>query len=157
MKIREPLFFKGRAEIVVRGPNGRFKQRRVVNNVVVGAGVNAIMQVAAPVALATAFRYFELGSNSTPAANTDTGLGTAIASTIVGPITPTYAYANPTATLSYSYTWGAGTLGGAYPYSIYEFGLFTAAAAVMWNHLVFGLVTVASADTLTINLTVQAT
>ena len=171
MKFKESIPFVGRAEIIVRGPDGRYKARRVARNVVVGAGVNAIMQIAAPIYLASGFTYLCVGngtggssaSNGTQPspANTDTGLACGASGRVASTsLIPTYGYSNPTATLSYSYTWAAGVLttNGPIPYGAVECGLFTAASSgTMWNHLAFTVVSVAAADTLTINLTVQAT
>ena len=125
--------------VVLLGPDGMEKDRREVHNLVVTAGKNKILLLAAA-AQVNSFAYCAIGTGAVAAAITDTALGAEVARSAV--ITPTNPAAN---TLQFQNTFAAGVGTGA----ITEAGLLDlAAVGVLFVRQVFSVINKGAADTL---------
>jgi hypothetical protein len=132
---------KGTLTIVIRGPNGRIKQRIVQKNLVVTAGKGLI--ATRMTGTGTAPSHMAIGSGSTAAAAGDTALGTELGRVALSSSTP----AANVATYVASFPAGTGT--GA----VREFGLLNAGAGgtLLCRSLSSGVITKDAADSMSVS------
>ena len=134
----------GRLSVVVKDTDGKVKEERSIENLVVTSGLGYIASRMKD-ATATAIGYMAIGTGTTAAAAGDTTLGTELDRNAV---TSTTVTANE---IEYVASWSAGDGTGA----ITEAGLFNAASAGdMLARTVFSVVNKAANDTLSITWTI---
>jgi hypothetical protein len=147
--IIDGLKAKGTLDIVVRGPDGKIKDEKKVNNLIVDTGLDYIASRMKD-ATATAMSHMAVGTGSTAAAAGDTTLGTELDRNALTSTTVTNN------AIAYVCSWAAGDGTG----SLTEAGIFNAASAgTMLCRTVFGTVTKGASDSMTITwtITVSAT
>lgn len=134
----------GKLNVVLHDAQGKLKEQREINNLVVSAGLNYIcsrMKDAAD----TAMGYMAVGTGSTAASAGDTTLGTEADRNAVNSITVS------SNTIEYVASWAAGDATAA----LTEAGIFNAASAgTMLARVVFDTVNKGANDTLTITWTI---
>ena len=134
----------GRLSVVVKDTDGKVKEERSIENLVVTSGLGYIASRMKD-ATATAIGYMAIGTGTAAAAAGDTTLGTELDRNAV---TSTTVTANE---IEYVASWSAGDGTGA----ITEAGLFNAASAGdMLARTVFSVVNKAANDTLSITWTI---
>lgn len=142
----DPIKAKGSLVIVLRGPDGKIKEERKVENLVVQTGLNYIASRMKD-ASATAMTHMAVGTNNTAAANGDTALGAEVSLSRTA-LTSTNVTTN---SVAYACTFAAGTGTGA----LTEAGIFDASSSgTMLARTVFSTVNKGAADSLTITWTV---
>lgn len=144
--VDDMLELKGKLRLVLTGPDGRLKEDRTVDNLVVTAGKTwiAARMVAAAVAVMS---HMAVGTNNTAAAAGDTTLNAEVGSSRTALTSWLSAGAVATAIC----TFGAGVGTGA----LVEAGIFNAGAAgTMLARTVFSTINKAAGDSLTITWTV---
>ena len=135
----------GRLSVIVKDSDGRIKEERDINNLVVTSGLGFIASRMKD-ASATAMGYMGIGTGSTAAAAGDTALGSELDRNALSSTTVTGNQ------IEYVSTWSAGDGTGA----ITEAGIFNAASAgTMLARTVFAVVNKDANDTLSITWTVQ--
>ena len=142
----ESVNVKGNLEVILLDETGKQKDYRKVNNLVVAVGKDVIASRLVGNSLAV-MSHMAVGSSSTPAATSQTALGTELGRVSLDSTT------RATNTITYVATFPAGTGTG----SITEAGILNAGATGnMLCRTVFGVVTKASGDTVVItwNVTV---
>jgi len=145
----DSIKMKGKLSVVLTGPDGKVKDQREVDNLVVTVGKNFIASsmVKTTTNSPAAMTHMEVGTGTTAAAVGDTTLQTAVASSRV---TLTSATAS-TNSVAYVATFPAGTGTGA----LTEAGIFNASSAgTMLCRTVFSVINKGAADTLGITWTV---
>jgi hypothetical protein len=142
----ESVNVKGNLEVILLDETGKQKDYRKVNNLVVAVGKDVIASRLVGNSLAI-MSHMAVGSSTTPAATSQTALGTELGRVSLDSTT------RATNTITYVATFPAGTGTG----SITEAGILNAGATGnMLCRTVFGVVTKASGDTVVItwNVTV---
>ena len=142
----ESVNVKGNLEVILLDETGKQKDYRKVNNLVVAVGKDVIASRLVGNSLAV-MSHMAVGSSTTPAATSQTALGTELGRVSLDSTT------RATNTITYVATFPAGTGTG----SITEAGILNAGATGnMLCRTVFGVVTKASGDTVVItwNVTV---
>lgn len=137
---------EGKVTLVLTAPDGTVKETQEVNNLVVQNGRNYIASRMKD-ATATVMSHMELGTSSTAANTSQTGLVAVLA----GSRTPLTSTTVTTNSVAYACTFNAGVGTGA----ITEAGIFNASASgTMLCRTVFSVINKGAADTLTITWTV---
>ncbi len=116
--LREKVSITGTLKITLTGPDGKVKEERLIENLVVSSGKSAISSRLGGTATA-AMTHMGVGTNSTAPAATDVALGTELVK--VG-LTTTVITNN---TIAYTCTFGAGVGTGA----LVEAGMFNGTTA----------------------------
>ena len=143
---RDVIKATGKVSVVVTGPDGKVKEERYVDNLVVDSGLDFIAERMKD-AVTTAMSHMEVGTDATAADAGDTTLGAAVGSSRTA-LTSTTVTSNA---VEYVCTFGAGVGTGA----LVEAGIFNAGAAGdMLCRTTFSVVNKAAADSMTINWTV---
>ena len=142
--IIDGLKAKGTLDIVVRGPDGNIKDEKKVENLIVDTGLDYIASRMSGTS-ESVMSHMAVGTGSTAAAASDTTLGTELDRNA---LTSTTVTDNAVA---YVCSWAAGDGTG----SLTEAGIFNAASAgTMLCRTVFGTVTKAADDSITITWTI---
>ena len=142
--IIDGLKAKGTLDIVVRGPDGNIKDEKKVENLIVDTGLDYIASRMNGTS-ESVMSHMAVGTGSTAAAAADTTLGTELNRQS---LTSTTVTDNA---LAYVASYAAGTATG----SLTEAGLFNASSAgTMLCRTVFGTVTKAADDSMTITWTI---
>ena len=142
----DSIKMKGKLNIVLTDSDGKVKEQREVDNLVVTVGKNFIASRMKD-ATATAMTHMEVGTSTQAAAVGDTALIAAVASSRVT-LTSTTVTTN---SVAYVATFPAGTGTGA----LTEAGLFNASSSgTMLCRTVFSVINKGAADTLGITWTV---
>jgi len=142
--IIDGLKAKGTLDIVVRGPDGNIKDEKKVENLIVDTGLDYIASRMNGTS-ESVMSHMAVGTGSTAAAAADTALGTELNRQS---LTSTTVTDNA---LAYVASYAAGTATG----SLTEAGLFNASSAgTMLCRTVFGTVTKAADDSMTITWTI---
>lgn len=145
--IADNLKAKGQLSVILTGPDGKVKESRTVDNLVVNAGLAFITSRMAGTASAV-MSHMAVGSGTTAAAGADTALGTELGRTTLTSTTPT---ANQ---IAYAATFAAGVGTGA----VTEAGILNAGSGgTLLCRTVFAVVNKAAADTLAITWTITLT
>jgi hypothetical protein len=136
---------QGRVKMQLFGPDGRLKDAREFDNLIVTVGHNWIASRMGPSASQPAdMGWIAVGTNNTAPAIGDTTLGTELARVAMS--TPGGAPSG--ATTTYTATFNPGVATGA----IVEAGIFNAnAAGTMLAHTTFAVINKGSGDTLTVS------
>jgi hypothetical protein len=141
----ENLKLKGRVGIVVKDKDGKVKETREENNLVVDTGLDYIASRMKD-ATATAMSHMGLGTGTTAAAAGDTDLETLAGSREA--LDSTTVTDN---TINYVCNFEAGDVTGA----ITEAGIFNAASSgTMLCHVVFSAVNLTSSDSISVDWTI---
>lgn len=142
--IIDGLKAKGTLDIVVRGPDGNIKDEKKVENLIVDTGLDYIASRMSGTS-ENVMSHMAVGTGSTAAAAADTTLGTELDR---NSLTSTTVTDNA---IAYVCSWAAGDGTG----SLTEAGIFNAASAgTMLCRTVFGTVTKAADDSMTITWTI---
>ena len=143
----ENLKLKGRVGIVVKDKDGKVKETREENNLVVDTGLDYIASRMKD-ATATAMSHMALGTGTTAAAAGDTDLETLVGSReALDSGSPTVS----TNTINYVCSFEAGDVTGA----ITEAGIFNAASGGdMLCRVVFSAVNLTSTDSISVDWTI---
>jgi len=142
--IIDGLKAKGTLDIVVRGPDGNIKDEKKVENLIVDTGLDYIASRMSGTS-ENVMSHMAVGTGSTAAAAADTALGTELDRNA---LTSTTVTDNA---IAYVCSWAAGDGTG----SLTEAGLFNASSAgTMLCRTVFGTVTKAADDSMTITWTI---
>ena len=142
--IIDGLKAKGTLDIVVRGPDGNIKDEKKVENLIVDTGLDYIASRMSGTS-ENVMSHMAVGTGSTAAAAADTTLGTELDR---NSLTSTTVTDNA---IAYVCSWAAGDGTG----SLTEAGLFNASSAgTMLCRTVFGTVTKAADDSMTITWTI---
>jgi hypothetical protein len=142
--IIDGLKAKGTLDIIVRGPDGNIKDEKKVENLIVDTGLDYIASRMNGTS-ESVMSHMAVGTGSTAAAAADTTLGTELNRQS---LTSTTVTDNA---LAYVASYAAGTATG----SLTEAGLFNASSAgTMLCRTVFGTVTKAADDSMTITWTI---
>lgn len=135
----------GKLSVELYGPDGNLKEERHVTNVVVDDGLDHIAARLGDAVPPTAMSHMAIGSDSTAAAATDTGLGTELGRVALTSTTVTNS------AVQYIGDFPAGTGTGA----VVEAGVLNASSGgTMLCRTVFAVVNKGAADTLKITWTV---
>jgi hypothetical protein len=144
--LADALKITGRVEIVLRGPDGRFKARRTIKNLVVTAGKNHIADQLSASPGQAAMSHMEIGSDGTAPAAGNTALGTPIDRNALTSRTDSGNV------VTYVGDWAAGDGTSS---DIEEAGIFNAASSgTMLARATFTLINKGASDTLKITWTV---
>jgi hypothetical protein len=142
--IIDGLKAKGTLDIIVRGPDGNIKDEKKVENLIVDTGLDYIASRMNGTS-ESVMSHMAVGTGSTAAAAADTTLGTELNRQS---LTSTTVTDNA---LAYVASYAAGTATG----SLTEAGIFNASSAgTMLCRTVFGTVTKAADDSMTITWTI---
>ena len=142
--IIDGLKAKGTLDIVVRGPDGNIKDEKKVENLIVDTGLDFIASRMNGTS-ESVMSHMAVGTGSTAAAAGDTALGTELDRNA---LTSTTVTDNA---IAYVCSWSAGDGTG----SLTEAGIFNASSAgTMLCRTVFGTVTKAADDSMTITWTI---
>lgn len=142
--IIDGLKAEGTLDITVRGPDGKIKEEKKVDNLIVTTGLAYIASRMNGTS-ESVMSHMAVGTGSTTAAAADTTLGTELDRNA---LTSTTVTDNA---IAYVATYAAGDATG----SLTEAGLFNAASAgTMLCRTVFGTVTKAADDSMTITWTI---
>ena len=142
--IIDGLKAKGTLDIIVRGPDGNIKDEKKVENLIVDTGLDYIASRMNGTS-ESVMSHMAVGTGSTAAAASDTTLGTELDRNA---LTSTTVTSNA---IAYVCSWSAGDGTG----SLTEAGLFNASSAgTMLCRTVFGTVTKAADDSMTITWTI---
>jgi len=143
--INSEITATGRLSVIVKDSDGKIKEERNINNLVVTTGLGFIASRMKD-ASATAMGYMAIGTGTTAAAAGDTALGTELDRNALSSTTVTGNQ------IEYVSTWAAGDGTGA----ITEAGIFNAASSgTMLARTVFAVVNKDANDTLSITWTVS--
>ena len=143
--LKDSLKLKGRVGIVLKDKDGKVKETREIDNLVVDAGLDFIASRMKD-ATATAMTHMALGSGSTAAAAGDTALGSQLGSREALDSTTVTNNA-----VAYVASFEAGDATGA----VTEAGLFNASSGgTMLCRTVFGSVAKQADDSMTVTWTV---
>jgi len=143
--LKDSLKLKGRVGIVLKDKDGKVKETREIDNLVVDAGLDFIASRMKD-ATATAMTHMALGSNSQAAAHNDTALGSQLGSREALDSTTVTSNA-----VAYVASFEAGDATGA----VTEAGLFNAASGgTMLCRTVFSVVNKLADDSMTVTWTV---
>ena len=135
----------GTLDIVVRGPDGNIKDEKKVENLIVDTGLDYIASRMSGTS-ESVMSHMAVGTGSTAAAAADTALGTELNRQS---LTSTTVTDNA---IAYVGSYAAGTATG----SLTEAGIFNASSAgTMLCRTVFGTVTKAADDSMTITWTIS--
>lgn len=150
MNSLENLKLSGRVQFIITGEDGKIKEERIEDNLVVTSGLTYIrdrLSSASPPGLIT---HMELGTGTVAPVAGNTTLGTALGTRSTVSIT------TPTAsTIQYSSSFAAGAP-AAGTNAITEAGLFTASTAgTMLCRVTFSAINKAPNDTMTVNWTIS--
>lgn len=143
----DPIGITGEVDIVLRGPDGRIKERERVKNLVVTTGrAHCADQMSDQGEAAMA--YMAIGTGTTAPATTDTALETELdRNALDSKVQGTGTDANK---VTYTCTWAAGDGTGA----ITEAGVFNSASAgVMMSRVTFDVKNKGAGDSLTLTWT----
>ena len=144
MNTNDFLKASGSLRVVVTDANGRVKEERSFENLVVTVGKNFVASRMVGTSAAV-MSHMALGSNSTPAAAGDTTLGTELGRVALASST---ASAN---VVTYTATFPAGTATGA----VVEAGIFNdPSAGTLLCHTVFSVVNKGVLDAMSVTWTV---
>jgi hypothetical protein len=136
----------GRLSIILKDKDGKVKETKEIDNLVVTAGLSFIASRMKD-ATATAMSHMEVGTDATAAALGDTALIAAVAASRTA-LTSTTPTANA---IAYVCTFGAGTGTGA----LTEAGIFNAGSGgTMLCRTVFSVINKGASDSLTITWTI---
>lgn len=136
----------GHVNMVLTGPDGRVKETREIQNLVVTAGKGYIASRMKD-ATATAMSHMAVGTNATAAAAGDTALGAEVGASRTA-LTSTNVSTN---VVTYACTFAAGTGTGA----LTEAGIFNnSSGGTMLCRTVFSAINKGAADSLTVSWTV---
>ncbi len=142
--IIDGLKAKGTLDIIVRGPDGNIKDEKKVENLIVDTGLDYIASRMNGTS-ESVMSHMAVGTGSTAAAAADTALGTELDRNA---LTSTTVTDNA---IAFVCSWAAGDGTG----SLTEAGLFNASSAgTMLCRTVFGTVTKAADDSMTITWTI---
>lgn len=142
--IIDGLKAKGTLDIVVRGPDGNIKDEKKVENLIVDTGLDFIASRMSGTS-ENVMSHMAVGTGSTAAAAADTALGTELDRNA---LTSTTVTDNA---IAFVCSWAAGDGTG----SLTEAGIFNASSAgTMLCRTVFGTVTKAADDSMTITWTI---
>jgi hypothetical protein len=142
--IIDGLKAKGTLDIIVRGPDGSIKDEKKVENLIVDTGLDYIASRMSGTS-ENVMSHMAVGTGSTAAAGADTALGTELDRNA---LTSTTVTDNA---IAYVCSWAAGDGTG----SLTEAGIFNASSAgTMLCRTVFGTVTKAADDSMTITWTI---
>jgi hypothetical protein len=143
----DPLSITGEVDIVLRGPDGRIKERERIHNLVVTAGrAHCADQLADQGEAAMA--YMAIGTGTTAPATTDTALETELDRNALD--SKTQGTGSDTNKVTYTCTWAAGDGTGA----ITEAGIFNSASAgTMLSRVTFDVKNKGAGDSLTLTWT----
>lgn len=142
--IIDGLKAKGTLDIVVRGPDGNIKDEKKVENLIVDTGLDFIASRMSGTS-ENVMSHMAVGTGSTAAAAADTTLGTELDRNA---LTSTTVTDNA---IAFVCSWAAGDGTG----SLTEAGIFNASSAgTMLCRTVFGTVTKAADDSMTITWTI---
>lgn len=142
--IIDGLKAEGTLDITVRGPDGKIKEEKKVDNLIVTTGLAYIASRMNGTS-ESVMSHMAVGTGSTTAAAADTTLGTEL---YRNALTSTTVTDNA---IAYVASYAAGTATG----SLTEAGLFNASSAgTMLCRTVFGTVTKAADDSMTITWTI---
>lgn len=142
--IIDGLKAKGTLDIVVRGPDGNIKDEKKVENLIVDTGLDYIASRMSGTS-ENVMSHMAVGTGSTAAAAADTALGTELDRNA---LTSTTVTDNA---IAFVCSWAAGDGTG----SLTEAGIFNASSAgTMLCRTVFGTVTKAADDSMTITWTI---
>ena len=142
--IIDGLKAKGTLDIVVRGPDGNIKDEKKVENLIVDTGLDFIASRMSGTS-ENVMSHMAVGTGSTAAAAADTALGTELDRNA---LTSTTVTDNA---IAFVCSWAAGDGTG----SLSEAGIFNASSAgTMLCRTVFGTVTKAADDSMTITWTI---
>lgn len=146
MNSKDNLKLSGKLKIVLTGEDGKIKEEREVNNLVVTAGLTYIASRMAA-ATATAMSHMAVGTGTTAVAAGQTDLVTIAGSRVA--LTSTTP---GTTNIVYVASFGAGVSTGA----LTEAGIFNASTAgTMLCRTVFSVVNKGASDTMTVTWTVS--
>ncbi len=142
--IIDGLKAKGTLDIIVRGPDGNIKDEKKVENLIVDTGLDFIASRMNGTS-ESVMSHMAVGTGSTAAAAADTTLGTELDRNALTSATVTDN------AIAFVCSWAAGDGTG----SLTEAGLFNASSAgTMLCRTVFGTVTKAADDSMTITWTI---
>ena len=145
----DSIKMKGKLNIVLTGPDGKLKEQREVDNLVVTVGKNFIASSMAKTTTNSpaAMTHMEVGTGTTAAAVGDTTLQSAVSGSRVSLTSTTVTNNN----VAYVATFPAGTGTGA----LTEAGIFNASSSgTLLCRTVFSVINKGAADTLGITWTV---
>jgi hypothetical protein len=138
----------GKVRVEVRGEDGVLKDEKLIDNIVTNAGRNWLWLMGTAATPPAHMGWMALGTGTTAAAITDVALQTETASTRTA-TTSIGTVASTQSQWACTFPPGVGT--GA----ITEAGIFNASSAgTILAHVVFGSITKAAGDTLTITWTI---
>lgn len=146
MNTNESIKAKGHIKFELFDENGKLKELREIDNVVVTVGKTYLATWLAAASQAGAFmQYIALGTGTTAASAADTALQTELATRVAGTITSsTNVWQNQA-------TFGAGVDTGA----VTESGLLSASSSgTLFAHQVFAVINKAAGDSLQVTWTV---
>lgn len=144
--IKEGIPLHGQVKIVLRGPDGKIKER-IVKNTVVTVGKNHIANLLAGGGDAL-IGNMRLGGDGTPVQLTDTALISEVAGSNVS-VTPVQGVGANANKVTYAGSWGVGVPAGTN--AIEEAGLFNnTSGGIMLARTVFPTKTKGENDTMTI-------
>lgn len=144
--IKENIPVQGKLKIVLKDKDGNVKDSREVKNLIVDDGLDMLASIIGT-GSGTPMSHMGVGAGTTAAANTDTGLESAIGSrTTLDSTTVTNN------TVQYVASFGVGENTGA----ITEAGIFNAStgANTMFNRTTFAVVNKEATDSLTLTWTI---
>lgn len=135
---------------VLRGPDGKIKDYRVVPNLITNAGFDYICDAMGKSASRpAAMEYIAIGSGSTAAAVTDTTIG--IGGAELARQIATYAHTTGTKVYTQTTTFAAGTGTG----SVQDSGMLNAASVgTLLNRQTFSVINKGASDTLQVTWTI---
>lgn len=140
----EGLSYRGEVDFILKDSSGKIKKKFTKKNLVVNTGL--ALGVARLIGVVSdALSHVALGTSTTAASNSQTGLITEIARVASSIATITTTSANDT--IEFTTTFPAGTATGA----LTEAGLFNASSAgVMFSRIVFSVTNKAAGDELVV-------
>jgi len=132
---------KGTLTLELRDENGKLKETRRKDNIIVSSGFDFICQQVSGTAVTTAMTYIAVGTGSTAPVIGNTALGAETAR-----VNGTYAHTGGTQVFTVSATFNPGVATAA----IQEAGVFNAASAgTMLDRVTFSVINKGANDTLT--------
>lgn len=143
---KDQLIVRGELRVVLRGPDGKVKERRRVRNLIVTAGKNHIADQLSSSPSGSAMSHMAVGTGSTAPAAGDTTLGAEIDRNALTSRT------DSTNVVTYVGDWAAGDATNS---AIAEAGIFNASSSgAMLGRATFTSVNKTASDTLQITWTV---
>ncbi len=151
--VKEHAQIRGDWAISVVGPDGKVKEKREVQNLVVNDGLDWIADYAFtgcnPTTQPDAMCYIAIGTDGTAVTATDTALGAELVRETFETVT-----SGGTGVITYDVTFAAGVGTGA----VSEAGTFNdASAGEMFNRVAFSAVNKTASDTLKVSCTITFT